>query len=104
VTSSRPLGVLVGLLRWHALGFAAALILWIVAALAGLPWRLAFWPMLGWSVALLVHYLLYKSLIVDERWAAERVEELNLKSYDRGHIETIKAKQPGPAGDPSRRQ
>ena len=59
---------------------------------APLAWLtlLFLWPMLAWGMLLLLHYLLYKSWTVDERWADARVEELNLKSYDRGHIESIK--------------
>jgi hypothetical protein len=40
---------------------------------------------------LLVHYLVYKSRTVDERWVEERTEELHLKSYDRDHIQNIRA-------------
>jgi hypothetical protein len=36
--------------------------------------------------------LFYKAVTVDDRWAEERVEELNLKSYDRSHIEDLKAR------------
>ena len=31
-------------------------------------------------------------MTVDEHWAEERVEELNLKSYDRSHIEELKSR------------
>jgi hypothetical protein len=36
-----------------------------------------------------VHYLIYKSRTVDERWADERTADLRSKSYDAGHIDTI---------------
>jgi len=49
----------------------------------------SFWPIAVWSVALGVHYLVYKSRTVDERWADERTADLRSKSYDAGHIDTI---------------
>ena len=57
----------------------------------GRPWW-AFWPLIVTGFLLGVHYLLYKATTVDEQWAEERVEELNLKSYDRGHIEELKSR------------
>jgi hypothetical protein len=49
----------------------------------------SFWPLAVWSVALGVHYLVYKSRTVDEKWADERTADLRSKSYDAGHIDTI---------------
>jgi len=57
----------------------------------GRPWW-AFWSLIATAFLLGLHYLLYKGLSVDEQWADERVEELNLKSYDRGHIEDLKSR------------
>ena len=82
--------------RWHLLAFAvlnAALTLANVAT--GRPWW-AFWPLIVTGFLLGLHYLLYKVAIVDEHWADERVEELNLKSYDRSHIEELKSRFGGP--------
>ena len=33
-----------------------------------------------------------RPIAVDERWVEERTEELNLKSYDRSHIEDLKSR------------
>ena len=79
-------------LRWHAIGF---LILNATLGLAnvvtgGVWW--AFWPLIATAIFLGLHYIVYKSLTVSEEWADERVEEINLKSYDRGHIEDLKAR------------
>jgi hypothetical protein len=57
----------------------------------GTTWSI-FWPLVLTGMLLGLHYLLYKALSVDEQWADERVEELNLKSYDRGHIEQLKSR------------
>ena len=64
-------------------------LLTIANAFTGGHWW-AFWPLVATGLILGVHYLLYKAVAVDERWVDERVEELNLKSYDRSHIEGLK--------------
>ena len=40
-----------------------------------------------------LHYILFKAFTVDERWVEQRVEDLTIKSYDRGHIEDIRGRQ-----------
>jgi len=66
--------------------------------LAGGWW--AFWPLLISAALLSVHYLLCKALVVNEGWVDERVDELNIKSYDRAHIEELKARLgPGATDD-----
>ena len=78
--------------RWHAIAFLALnASLGIANAVTGGPWW-AFWPMAITGFVLAVHYFLYKAMAVDERWVDERAEELNLKSYDRGHIEDLKSR------------
>jgi hypothetical protein len=49
----------------------------------------SFWPLAVWGVALGVHYLIYKSRTVDEKWAEARTADLRSKSYDAGHIDAI---------------
>lgn len=78
--------------RWHLALFSLLNVaLTLVNVLTGPPWW-ALWPLLVTGLAMGVHYLLYKALTVDETWAEERVEELNLKSYDRSHIEELKSR------------
>jgi hypothetical protein len=78
--------------RWHMLAFVAFNTgLNLTNALTGRPWW-AFWPLIATAFLLGIHYLLYKAVTVDEQWAEERVEELNLKSYDRSHIEGLKSR------------
>jgi hypothetical protein len=55
----------------------------------GRPWW-AVWPLIVSGLALALHFFVYRAATADEQWVAERVEELNLKSYDRSHIEDIK--------------
>lgn len=83
---------IVSTLRWHLLAFVVlnALLMAANVALAG-GWR-PFWPLLISASLLAVHYLLRKTMMVSAAWVDERVEELNIKSYDRAHIEELKTR------------
>jgi hypothetical protein len=86
---------LVRAFAWHLTAFVAANAALTAANLwTGGPWW-AFWPLLATGFVLALHYLFYKAAVVDERWVDARVEELNLKSYDRSHIEDLKARHGG---------
>ena len=52
----------------------------------------AFWPLVIWALVLGVHYLIYKSKRVDERWVEERTEEVHSKAYDAAHIDSIQTR------------
>jgi hypothetical protein len=87
--------------RWHLRGFAAVNIaLNAINAATGRPWW-AFWPLVATALVLAVHYFFYKATSVDQRWVEERVEELNLKSYDRSHIEDLKVRHGGKGPSPT---
>ena len=80
---------------WHVGAFVGLNgILSLINVATGGPWW-AFWPLVATGFLLGVHYFFYKAMSVDEQWAAERVEELNLKSYDRSHIEELKSRYSG---------
>jgi hypothetical protein len=80
--------------RWHAWGFVALnLGLTAINIATGRPWW-ALWPLLATGIVLGLHYMVSKAFTVDERWVDERVRELDLKSYDRSHIESIRERQP----------
>lgn len=75
--------------RRHLLAFIAGNVLLTAANVAtGAPWW-AFWPFIVWTVALAVHYLVYKTTTIDKDWVEIRADELREKSYDRGHIDSI---------------
>lgn len=103
--AERLLGLAVASFRAHfAVFLAAAVAILALAAVAG--WRWMYWVAMVWGLLLLLHYLVYKTRTVDERWVEERTEELHLKSYDRDHIDAIRARQAGddaPSTDPARR-
>ena len=77
---------------WHLLAFLALNTGFnLTNVLTGRPWW-AFWSLIVTGTLLGLHYLLYKAMTVDEHWAEDRIEELNLKSYDRSHIEKLKSR------------
>jgi hypothetical protein len=83
----RRLGVV---LPWH-LGIFIALNVALTLAniVTGRPWW-AVWPLIISSFVLALHYFLYRATAVDDAWVESRITELNLRSYDRSHIEDIK--------------
>jgi hypothetical protein len=76
--------------RRHAWIFAAGTAVLVVANFViGEGWW-SFWPLAAWGVLLGAHYLFYKTRRVDEAWVEERTQDVRSKSYDAGHIDTIK--------------
>jgi hypothetical protein len=103
--AERLLALAVSSFRAHFLVFLAAAAA-ILAVAAAMGWRWVYWPVMVWGIVLLVHYLVYKTGTVDDRWVDERTEELHLKSYDRDHIQSIRAQQGRadiPGGDADRK-
>ena len=88
---------------WDLGGFVVLnAVLTAANVVTGRPWW-AVWPLLVSLLAVAAHFLIYRAVTADEQWVAERVEELNLKSYDRSHIEDIKERS-GKLGDGKMRE
>jgi hypothetical protein len=100
--AERLLRFAVASFRLHFLIFFATGLLVLALAVA-MDWRRMYWVPLIWGIPLLLHYLVYKTRTVDERWVEERTEDLHLKSYDRDHIDTIRSRYDDKGGDPGRR-
>ena len=78
--------------RLHAWAFVLVNIALNAAnAFVGADWW-AFWPLVVWGSILAIHYLIYKSKRVDERWVKERTDDVRSKSYDRAHIDSIETR------------
>ncbi len=91
-------------LRIHAWAFVAgACVLSAANWLSGGPWW-SFWPLGVWAVVFAGHYLVSKTLSVDERWAEERTAEVHANSYDVSHIDAIARDQAGNDADPGSKQ
>lgn len=85
--------------RRHLLAFIVVNVLLTAANLVtGAPWW-AFWPLFVWALALMVHFLFYRASTVDEAWVDERTQDLRSKSYDLGHIDSIRARAGQPVDD-----
>lgn len=81
---------LVQLYPWHLWGFAGLNgALTLANIVTGPPWW-AFWPLLVTGLLFGIHYLFFKTATTDEDWVEQRIDELNVKSYDQGHIEDIR--------------
>ncbi len=58
-----------------------------VLTFSGTLW--VFWPAGVWGLGLLVHFLIVRSIHVQEEWVDERVADLRMNSYDFDHIHNI---------------
>ena len=48
-----------------------------------------FGPVLGWGMLLVLHFILARSLTMDDEGVERRTEDLRLRAYDQGHIDDI---------------
>ena len=54
----------------------------------GAPWW-ALWPLVITGGLFTLHYLIYKTSMIDDAWVDERAGDLYDRSYDQGHIDSI---------------
>ena len=64
-------------------GLLTAVNLW-----TGKPWW-ALWPLVITGGLFTLHYLIFKTTIIDDAWVDERAGDLYDRSYDQGHIDSI---------------
>lgn len=78
------------LYRRHSVLYGTGVVVWALAV-AFVPgeWS-AFWPMMIWTIAYAVHFLIFKGTHVDPDWVEERVERLTDEAKDFSHIEAIR--------------
>jgi len=82
--------------RRHLIAFVLVnLLLNGVNIAQGPPWW-AFWPLVIWGLALMLHFLVQRSSSVSESWVEERTQDLRSKSYDASHIDEIR-EHPAPS-------
>ncbi len=76
--------------KGHCLIYFTAVLLWgLAVALIPGDWSL-FWPIMIWTIAYMIHFLIYKGTHVDEDWVRDRVERLTDEAKDLSHIEAIR--------------
>jgi hypothetical protein len=74
---------------WHRAVFIGLnLLLTAINIWTGPPWW-GIWPLLITGALFTLHYLIYKSSMVDDAWVDERAADLYDRSYDQGHIDSI---------------
>lgn len=74
---------------WHRLifiGFNG--LLTAINLYTGKPWW-ALWPLVITGGLFTLHYLVYKTTLIDDDWVNERANDLYDRSYDQGHIDSI---------------
>lgn len=86
-------------LRRHAAAYAAAMALLIAVAVVTGDVAWVSWPALVWGFVVIAHYLIAKTLRVDQGWADRRAGVIRSKSYDHGHIEAIEKEYREKSGD-----
>ena len=72
--------------RTHGWAFlCATIVLFAINFFSGGDWWFHFVPLV-WGVVLMAHFMVVKTLNVDDGWADERAHKLRSSSYDLGHI------------------
>lgn len=83
------------LYRAHSVAYGSAVVLWAAAAaFAPGDWSL-FWPVMIWTIAYMIHFLIFKSVHADEEWIENRAERVNDEAKDLSHIEAIRGDYTG---------
>jgi len=77
-------------LRWHLATYFGALVLWALAVILRIGDWSVFWPMTTWSLAIMVHYLVARSINVDPKWIEQRTDRVIDDAKDTSHIENIR--------------
>lgn len=76
--------------RWHQFVFILALAAMAVIDFVFLAGWATFWVMVSWSMAFGVHFMVFRSQVIDEAWFEERLIFDVLRPWDYGHIDDIK--------------
>lgn len=86
--------------KWHLLVYClgVAATMWITRNSDGTSWF-----SIGWTVIVGFHFLVVKTLNVDDDWGETRAYKLRTKTYDHKHIDQIvdSAVDGDPAEDPA---
>ena len=77
-------------LRWHLATYFGVLALWALAIIFRIGDWSVFWPIITWSLAIMVHYLVARSIDVDPKWIEERTNRVTDDAKDTSHIENIR--------------
>ena len=76
--------------RPHQAAYLTALAAMVIVDFFWLDGWATFWPMAVWSTLFGFHFMVVRSLTVDETWAQDRALLETYRPWDTGHIEVIK--------------
>jgi hypothetical protein len=76
--------------RLHQMAFMLGLGAMLVVDFFFLDGWSTFWVMVAWSLVFGVHFMVFRSQAVDEKWVRERIIFEVYRPWDYGHIDEIK--------------
>ena len=72
----------------HFFLYVLVTVVLLTAEFIGTSWW-HFWPMMGWSILLAIHYFIASTVAIDENWVSEKAVDVRTRSYDFDHIYNI---------------
>ncbi len=82
--------VLLASYRWHQTLFVVGLGAMMVVDFFFLDGWATFWPTMAWCMIFGIHFMIFRSQMVDDEWARERLIFEVYRPWDTGHIEEIR--------------
>ncbi len=74
---------------WHRLFFIGFnCVITAVNIWMGPPWW-GVWPLLVTGLLFTLHFLVYRTSLVDDKWVEDRAADIYDRSYDQGHMDRI---------------
>ena len=76
--------------RWHQTLFMLGMAVLAVVDFVFLEGWASFWVMIAWGLVFGVHFMIFRSQVVDEKWVRERMIFEVYRPWDHGHVDEIK--------------
>jgi hypothetical protein len=76
--------------RWHQMAFMVGLFALACADFFFFDGWSTFWAMVAWSLVFGVHFMIFRSQAVDEKWVRERIIFEVYRPWDYGHVDEIR--------------
>ena len=76
--------------RWHQVAFLLGMTVMTFADFFLMDGWATFWVMTAWSIIFGVHFMVFGSLSVDDKWVEERLFSGVYRPWDSGHIDHIR--------------
>jgi hypothetical protein len=76
--------------RWHQSLFMLGMAALATVDFLFLEGWSTFWVMIAWGLLFGVHFMAFRSQVVDEKWVRERIIFEVYRPWDHGHVDEIK--------------